>query len=198
MKQKSKNSIDNGISAINFYLKDIKLQEINQSYYVINDSMIETLIIPGLEKKFKGIKLSVCRAKTTWKQHFDEERCIYMKHNNKKYPYQSHSSEIPKCVPYADGGKRYVVSDNIIYNLYYKRELMVPFARSEHIFYDIDCVLQEIVNNQKKYKHQPKYARYISKCFGFEQDPRRESIGGTLERKNENRKKNQILYWRTS
>ncbi len=178
MKQKSKNSIDNGISAINFYLKDIKLQEINQSYYVINDSMIETLIIPGLEKKFKGIKLSVAERKLHWKQHFDEERCIYMKNNNKKYLLVTFI-EIPKCVPYiASGGKRYAVSDNIIYNLYYKRELMVPFARSEHIFYDIDCVLQEIVKNQKKYKDQPKYARYVSKCFGFEQDPRRESSEG--------------------
>ena len=45
--------------------------------------MIETLIIPGLEKKFKGIKLSVAERKLYWKQHFDEERCIYMKHNNK-------------------------------------------------------------------------------------------------------------------
>ena len=66
---------------------------------------------------------------------------------------------------------------------------MVPFARSEHIFYDIDCVLQEIVNNQKNTStNQNTHAIFLN-VLDFEQLIPEERARGTLERKNENRKK---------
>ena len=182
---KKTTSIDFGLSAINFYLKNIKkdnIPEIHQSYYIITDVLAYKLF-DLLKNVYKNEKFKISKRLLYWKQQFDTEFIIYVKNKNKYFKLVTFV-EVEACVPYIKANnKNYATSDNIIFNLYYRKEMGKLFKKSEIIPYDVDCVLRDVLKSQKKFKKTRKFKRYISRCIGDEIDKRITSSQDRWEKK---------------